>query len=736
MNSSLSGRFVIDGSHRVIEWELGAAALLGIPAELAVGRRCYEVVQGYDEFGRRICGPSCRSLAALAAGRLLGHSYVAIHRPAGPHLRLRCELVALPAGDGAVAMLGHVGPGASIGRDLDITSLLSGVLASAPPPDNLWHVPEVLREASGAEAGELFLAEPGGHGMVLTCHQGVFRHAFSQITHFEPGEGFPGLALAQGAPVFSDHLLDDPRFLRSRVKEAGFQQYVCMPLRSSSGVVGSIGLAFRRPDPALSHTLRLLSWASGPVALALEAGLLRMQRALFLDTSQGTSGGEDNAQSILGRVMDTLLPLSGAQGMAVVLLPQTRSASVQRVTRGATPRGSCQALSSVPISCPASARACGTVLAGPRASWPAPCQDSPRSWSVCYCIPAVARGRPISICQFYYHSTGTSVPTRSLAWLQAAIEAVTHSIRVAHELYEEEQRAQTYSALTPAGPKGSAVALAPHMPERDALSSLRRPAEAGPYLVVRCLGTFELRKHGMPVTPAMIARKKALTLLKILLTKDGRPLSRETLIDLLWPEGDPQTKTGQLHVLVHELRRLVEPPETNRRWQFIVGEGDRYYFSARSSCRVDAWEFKLLAEEGRTAGAKGDRDAAISAYEAAVQLYRGDFMEDEPFAEWCLEEREQTRETCIFVLRRLAALHRSAGNWHRSIELLRRALRMDPVREEVHRALMQALWADGRRDEALRQYQTCKESLARELSVAPLPETEKLAERIRSLPAP
>ncbi len=738
MNSLALGRFVIDASHSIIEWELGAAALLAVPTEQALGRPCYEVVQGYNEFGRRICGPTCRGLRALATGRLLGHSYVAIHRPVGPHLRLRCDLVTLPAGGGAVALLGQAsGSSASIGRDLDITSLLSGVLASAPSPENLSHVPEVLREAAGAEAGEMFLAEPRGQGMVLTYHQGVFRHAFSQITHFEPGEGFPGLALTQGRPVFSDHLPDDPRFLRTRVKEAGFQQYVCVPLRGSSGVIGSIGLAFRRPNSDLSPTLRLLSWASSPVSLALEAGLLRMQGSLLIGAQQASDDREENAQSILGRLVATLLPLSGAQGAAIILLPQGRMATLQRVAAGISPKGACEALSDVPSTCPALLKGCGTVLSGPRADWPGPCQGNPRSWSVCYCIPVFDKSRAVGLCQFYYHIIGTSVPTRSLPWLQAAIEAVGHSIQVAHDVYEDNQRAQTYGALMPAGPGGSSAALEPLLPrERDALSPLREPADTEPFLVVRCLGTFELRKQGRLVTPAMIARKKALTLLKVLLAKEGRPLSRETLIDLLWPEGDPETKTGQLHVLVHELRRLLEPPEANRRWQFIVGEVDRYFFSYKSPCVVDVRDFKLLTEVGRKAEAQGERDEAIGAYEAAIEVYRGDLMEDEPFAEWCLEEREQYRETCIVVLRRLSSLHCTRGDWGRGAELLRRALRMDPVREELHRALMHALWTDGRRDEALRQYQACKEWLGRELGVAPLPETEKLAERIRSLPAP
>ncbi len=66
------------------------------------------------------------------------------------------------------------------------------------------------------------------------------------------------------------------------------------------------------------------------------------------------------------------------------------------------------------------------------------------------------------------------------------------------------------------------------------------------------------------------------------------------------------------------------------------------------------------------------------------------------------------------------------SHFDKSIELYRRALRLDPAREQNHQGLMAALLATGRRDEALRQYEACKETLRRELDVNPLPETEHL----------
>ncbi|HEY8369264.1 MAG TPA: bacterial transcriptional activator domain-containing protein, partial [Thermodesulfobacteriota bacterium] len=141
-------------------------------------------------------------------------------------------------------------------------------------------------------------------------------------------------------------------------------------------------------------------------------------------------------------------------------------------------------------------------------------------------------------------------------------------------------------------------------------------------------------------------------------------------------------------------------------------------------------------EAGRRAERSGAIAEAIGAYETAADLYRGDLLEGEPDAEWCSLEREHLREVLLDVLTALAGLHAREGNFDRTIAFCRRALRVDPIREEVHRRLVEALWRAGRRDEALRQYRTCREILRQELGVAPLPETERLAERVRAGPAP
>lgn len=258
----------------------------------------------------------------------------------------------------------------------------------------------------------------------------------------------------------------------------------------------------------------------------------------------------------------------------------------------------------------------------------------------------------------------------------------------------------------------------------------RGPDEATtPHVAVRAFGPFEVRVDGVPLRPSDVGRRKALTLLKVLVAHEGRPVSRDALIEYLWPGGDPDTKTGQLYVLVHELRRRIEPPGGPEYLSCVEG---RYQFDPSGAAWVDVRDYQALAQQAARAAERGDHPRALAAAEAAVELYRGEFMEDEPYADWCQLAREQLRESCLGLLRQLADQAAAAHAWMRSVAYLRAAARLEPLREETHRRLMEALWRSGRRTEALQQYRTCEDLLHTELGVAPLPATRRLHQAIRS----
>src|SRR5690606_10779118 len=130
------------------------------------------------------------------------------------------------------------------------------------------------------------------------------------------------------------------------------------------------------------------------------------------------------------------------------------------------------------------------------------------------------------------------------------------------------------------------------------------------------------------------------------------------------------------------------------------------------------------------ARSRGDLAQARRVYRRAVRLARADIFADEPYADWCVHERERLRERRLSALRRLAELERLTGGVETACGLLRRAITIDPLREELHRDLIRALWESGNRAGALRHYAECRRLLCEELDVEPGPEIEALRSAI------
>ncbi len=720
------GWFAIDRNNRVVEWDEGAESLLGISRAEALGQECYRVVSGLDELGRPVCGPNCPVHRALRLGLPATSSPLVVRARDGRLIRITCQLFALPDPPGGT--LGRLRPAilrsSEVVDDLAVTSALSGQVPATSLQRSVDQVLNFLLRVTGAEAGEVWVVEPGGRSIVFVSHQGQFHPAFTQMTRFAPGEGFPGVTLLAKQPICTDRLPEQPYVLRSRLRRSGLQSYVSVPLIGASGkMVGTIGISFLEREVNFGRVLRLLGWVSTSLGLKVDATLAEFRESARGQFTRMVFEGEPDLRRALEWLLVEMVRLAGADGGELYLVgegliarygqPEALAASSEPVVKG---------------------------LLAPALPVPA---GLPRSWHArvstggAWCwIPLLAEHGLMGLVMLYYGARKQFPPEGMFGALEHFGAAVTESLCLLKPWLMRRGSGSGVARLpgrSPVSLEGAAGAL---MARTVGANPDVGNGRAAARVEIRCLGPFELVVDGKLITPAKVSRKKAITLLKVLLAHHGRPQPKETLIDLLWPGADAETKASQFHVLVHELRTLIEPGERDHRWTYICNEGDRYYFNMQSGAFIDAQEFSRLCEQGRWAEARGDREEAMKAYEQAVELYRGDYFEDEPYADWCWHERERLREMCVEALTRLADMWAQGDNWDEAIRYLRRALDLNPVREDLHSKLMYALWASGRRAEAVRQYQTCARILSEKLGLTPLPETQELFQKIQASPYP
>ncbi|MFQ6020144.1 MAG: BTAD domain-containing putative transcriptional regulator [Dehalococcoidia bacterium] len=277
----------------------------------------------------------------------------------------------------------------------------------------------------------------------------------------------------------------------------------------------------------------------------------------------------------------------------------------------------------------------------------------------------------------------------------------------------------------------SRAATAPEAPPPPAASSEEddvAPAE----LAIRCFGTFEILARGRPLTGPPLSRNKAGRALRLLIHRRGHKVQRDELAEVLWPEEEPEISRANLKVLIHALRHALEPDLAPRQASRFIGhENGSYFFVTSPDCRIDVDAFLRHVKEGQTQERDNAPEKAQVHYQAAARLYRGEYLAEDLYEDWCSGERERLRELYISVLMALASIYGAQEEYAHAVDCCRRALANDGCRETTYRHLMRYLWWDGRGHEALRVYRNCQAVLERELGVPPLAETTEVYLRIR-----
>jgi DNA-binding SARP family transcriptional activator len=239
-------------------------------------------------------------------------------------------------------------------------------------------------------------------------------------------------------------------------------------------------------------------------------------------------------------------------------------------------------------------------------------------------------------------------------------------------------------------------------------------------VVARTLGNLELVIHGREVREW--GSQKGRGVLQYLLLSGGRPVRRETLMDLLWPGHNRSTARNNLNVALYALRRAVVPSDQSG-GPFIEHRQGSYVLSPGLSWWIDRDAFLEAWTRGTAAHSASDADGALFGYSRAVGLYRGRLFEDDPTGEWLFAEQRLIEERYLVALERLASLQLAAGDVEVAEATLQRALARDACRESTHRLLMQCYAELHQHQLVTRQFHLCVDSLQRELGIAPDPET-------------
>jgi DNA-binding SARP family transcriptional activator len=246
-------------------------------------------------------------------------------------------------------------------------------------------------------------------------------------------------------------------------------------------------------------------------------------------------------------------------------------------------------------------------------------------------------------------------------------------------------------------------------------------------ILVCLLGSFRVLKFGQPVA---IRGSKVEVLLRVLGLRHQYTVSRERILETLWPGHDTGLASQSLNSLLCSLRRLLAVDGQNG--APVLHEDGYYRLNKEAGIGTDIACFEELVKSGDEYVHAENTPVAVPLYIQATQLYRGDLCAGTDINS--IIERERLRVHFLRLLARLADYFYSVDDYTACLHYANRLLEKDPCREDAHRLLMRCFVRQGGRAQALRQYWLCTHILDAEFDALPERDTTLLYNQIRLRP--
>ena len=237
-------------------------------------------------------------------------------------------------------------------------------------------------------------------------------------------------------------------------------------------------------------------------------------------------------------------------------------------------------------------------------------------------------------------------------------------------------------------------------------------------LYIRTFGGLNITYEGQ-ASPLLPGRNtKMWKLLKYLLACYPSPVTVEKLIEAVWSAGEITSDPGKnVRDVIYRLRQAFSSLGTGN--DYILFTNGCYFWNPDAECFMDFMEFNRLLSEGNDS--QRSDEERISSYNAAVSLYKGEFMGER----WSIVEKWASnfvlfyKRSFLNAVEFLSDLYEQKLDYENIISLHNKALLVEPYEESLYARLIQVLIKSGEYAEAERQYRHLEKFFSKEFNTSP-----------------
>ncbi|OEH84150.1 hypothetical protein BHU72_12140 [Desulfuribacillus stibiiarsenatis] len=249
---------------------------------------------------------------------------------------------------------------------------------------------------------------------------------------------------------------------------------------------------------------------------------------------------------------------------------------------------------------------------------------------------------------------------------------------------------------------------------------MRRIGPKNEKCIIQCLGQFLCYRNDQEFVKWRTA--KAEELLGFLLHYRGKPVSKEKIIDTLWPDMEPKKASQNLHSNLHFVREVMKSIGLEN----VIERNRENYRLNTDYIDCDMLHFMALIEEI----SRVDHHVDINTLEKADTFYRGTYFEDKTY-KWAESLSHWLQNQFVSMKLKQGAFYKKSGVNAKAISAYKTIIHLSPIEEDAYIELAEIYLEQGDRASALQCYKNCVKVLEEELDVKPSARFKALMSKVK-----
>jgi two-component system LytT family response regulator len=228
-------------------------------------------------------------------------------------------------------------------------------------------------------------------------------------------------------------------------------------------------------------------------------------------------------------------------------------------------------------------------------------------------------------------------------------------------------------------------------------------------LMVRCFPSLRFERGGQLLSNIRWRTSKAQELFAFLLHNRNRFVSKDTLIDMLWPDFNLKKASTHLYTTIYQVRQCLKQAGIELLINNVSG-GEGYTLESGTMLIDTAqWENGILTLDPI-------RDTNFHEHQRLFDLYSGDYFGDYDYL-WAESERQRLRTIWLHHAMGIAEYYIVSGRVPEAVTVYQRVVQLQPYFEQGHLGLMKVYDSIGERSAVEEQYKILADLMKDDLSI-------------------